>query len=102
MKKNFILITSGLILIIISLFGLIKKDNFKKEEIKGAALEASEDKEKYKEDVENLLVAGGDVIPSRWVGVKIRRSGDSAMPFRKIASLIASGDIAFVNFEPPF
>ncbi|MEW6407362.1 MAG: CapA family protein [Patescibacteria group bacterium] len=105
MKKGLILITVGFLLIILSFFGfksLVGQNDFKKEEIKSAALEALKDEEKYKEEVKNLLVAGGDVIPSRWVGVKIRRSGDSAMPFRKIAPLMQSGDITFVNFEAPF
>lgn len=55
-----------------------------------------------KEIIKNTLIAGGDVILSRWVGVKIRASGDSAMPFRKIGPLMAQADITFINNEAPF
>lgn len=39
---------------------------------------------------------------SRAVRRAILASGDSAMPFRKIASLLAASDITFVNLESPF
>ncbi len=39
---------------------------------------------------------------SRGVRRAILASGDPALPFRKIAPLLASADIAFVNLESPF
>ena len=38
----------------------------------------------------------------RGVGRKIQASGDPAHPFRKIAALMASADLTFVNLESPF
>jgi poly-gamma-glutamate synthesis protein (capsule biosynthesis protein) len=39
---------------------------------------------------------------SRAVRSEILESGDAALPFRKIAPLMAGADIAFVNLESPF
>jgi poly-gamma-glutamate synthesis protein (capsule biosynthesis protein) len=104
MKKSFILVLFGIFFVVIAflgLKGLLIKPSYQetKKEIKKDLVESLENK---KGNAENLLVAGGDVILSRWVGVKIRESGDSAMPFRKIAPLMASGDITFINYEAPF
>ena len=52
--------------------------------------------------IETTLAAGGDVMLSRHVGVKIRESGDSALPFREIYNVFNEADITFVNLESPF
>jgi poly-gamma-glutamate synthesis protein (capsule biosynthesis protein) len=44
----------------------------------------------------------GDVMLSRGVRRAILMSNDPALPFRNIAPLLASADIAFVNLESPF
>lgn len=44
----------------------------------------------------------GDVMLSRGVRRAILASHDPALPFRNIAPLLASADIAFVNLESPF
>jgi poly-gamma-glutamate synthesis protein (capsule biosynthesis protein) len=48
------------------------------------------------------LILGGDVMLSRHVGRLARARGDPAWPFREIAPLFDSADIAFVNLESPF
>lgn len=58
--------------------------------------------EREKEDVNTTLVAGGDVMLSRHVGTKIRRSGDNALPFRNVYKIFNEADIAFINLESPF
>ena len=50
----------------------------------------------------NRLIFAGDVMFSRAVRRDILASGDMAMPFHKIAPLMAASDIAFVNLESPF
>jgi poly-gamma-glutamate synthesis protein (capsule biosynthesis protein) len=50
----------------------------------------------------NRLIFAGDVMFSRDVRRQILASGDDALPFRKIAPLLAGSDIAFVNLESPF
>jgi poly-gamma-glutamate capsule biosynthesis protein CapA/YwtB (metallophosphatase superfamily) len=50
----------------------------------------------------NRLIFAGDVMFSRDVRRQILASGDMALPFRKIAPLLAASDIAFVNLETPF
>jgi poly-gamma-glutamate synthesis protein (capsule biosynthesis protein) len=50
----------------------------------------------------NRLIFAGDVMFSRDVRRQILASNDMAMPFRKIAPLLAASDIAFVNLESPF
>ena len=44
----------------------------------------------------------GDVMLSRGVRREILAAHDPALPFRKIAPLLASADLAFVNLESPF
>jgi poly-gamma-glutamate synthesis protein (capsule biosynthesis protein) len=51
---------------------------------------------------ETRLLFGGDVMLCREVGRRIRASGDPAHPFRKIAPLLKSADLTFVNLESPF
>ena len=51
---------------------------------------------------ETHLLFGGDVMMSRSVGRFARQHGDPALPWRDIAPLFASADIAFVNLEAPF
>lgn len=48
------------------------------------------------------LIFAGDVMFSRAVRREIIASADPAMPFRKIAPLMAGSDITFVNLETPF
>ncbi len=48
------------------------------------------------------LIFAGDVMLSRDVRRQILAANDMAMPFRKIAPLLAASDIAFVNLESPF
>jgi poly-gamma-glutamate synthesis protein (capsule biosynthesis protein) len=50
----------------------------------------------------NRLIFAGDVMFSRAVRREILGRHDSSMPFRKIAPLLQSADIAFVNLESPF
>jgi poly-gamma-glutamate synthesis protein (capsule biosynthesis protein) len=50
----------------------------------------------------NRLLFAGDVMFSRDVRHQILASHDDAMPFRKIAPLMAAADISFVNLETPF
>jgi len=50
----------------------------------------------------NRLIFAGDVMLSRDVRRQILAANDMAMPFRKIAPLLAASDIAFVNLESPF
>ncbi len=46
-----------------------------------------------------LLVATGDIIPARSVNTRAIKHGDPAWAFRKIAPLLASGDITLINME---
>ncbi|MFA6295955.1 MAG: CapA family protein [Patescibacteria group bacterium] len=48
------------------------------------------------------LTAVGDIIMSRHVGVKIKESGDNALPFRKVSDILSAGDITFGDLEAPF
>lgn len=48
------------------------------------------------------ILCGGDVMLSRYVGVRARRESDPASPLRDLAPLLSSADIAFVNLEAPF
>ena len=50
----------------------------------------------------NRLIFAGDVMFSRAVRRAILDAKDPAMPFRKIAPLMAASDITFVNLESPF
>lgn len=50
----------------------------------------------------NRLLFAGDVMFSRGVRRQILLSGDSALPFRKIAPLLAGADLTFINLESPF
>lgn len=51
---------------------------------------------------ETRILLGGDVMLSRFVGRLARARGDPAYPFRDLAPLLSSADIAFVNLEAPF
>lgn len=59
-------------------------------------------KEVERQPVTTTLAAAGDIMLSRWVGVKIRWSGDNAHPFKNVAESFAEADIAFANLESPF
>jgi gamma-polyglutamate biosynthesis protein CapA len=50
----------------------------------------------------NRLIFAGDVMFCRAVRREILAARDPALPFRKIAPLMAGSDIAFVNLEAPF
>jgi poly-gamma-glutamate capsule biosynthesis protein CapA/YwtB (metallophosphatase superfamily) len=50
----------------------------------------------------NRLIFAGDVMLCRDVRRQILSTHDPALPFRKIAPLMAGSDIAFVNLESPF
>lgn len=52
--------------------------------------------------VYNRVIFAGDIMFSRGVRTAILASGDPALPFRKIAPLLAAADIAFINLETPF
>ena len=48
------------------------------------------------------ILCGGDVMLSRYVGLRARRFEDPASPLRDLAPLLKSANIAFVNLEAPF
>jgi poly-gamma-glutamate synthesis protein (capsule biosynthesis protein) len=48
------------------------------------------------------ILAVGDIMLSRDVGIKIRKSGDYSLPFRKLHGLLSAADITFGNLESPF
>lgn len=48
------------------------------------------------------LLFGGDVMLSRYVGIRARQRKDPASPLRDLAPTLAAADIAFVNLEAPF
>ncbi|HEY3937218.1 MAG TPA: CapA family protein [Bryobacteraceae bacterium] len=50
----------------------------------------------------NRLIFTGDVMLSRAVRRAILAAHDPALPFRKMAPMLAASDIAFVNLESPF
>jgi poly-gamma-glutamate synthesis protein (capsule biosynthesis protein) len=50
----------------------------------------------------NRLFFAGDVMLSRGVRRQIVWANDPALPFRKMAPLLAGGDLAFINLESPF
>jgi poly-gamma-glutamate synthesis protein (capsule biosynthesis protein) len=54
------------------------------------------------EPATNRLLFGGDVMLSRHVGQVARDQHDPAHPFRDLAPVLASADLAFVNLESPF
>jgi len=99
MKKSLKLFLIGVIFVIIGAFGFLKFGSNKNE------VELIEEKKQIieeKKDIETTLVVGGDVMLSRYVGVKIRESGDSALSFREIYNVFSEADMAFVNLEAPF
>jgi poly-gamma-glutamate capsule biosynthesis protein CapA/YwtB (metallophosphatase superfamily) len=50
----------------------------------------------------NRLLFAGDVMLCRDVGRRMRETKDPAHPFVKIAPLLASADLTFINLESPF
>ncbi len=50
----------------------------------------------------NRLIFAGDVMFCRGVRRQILTAHDPALPFRKIAPIMAASDITFVNLESPF
>jgi poly-gamma-glutamate synthesis protein (capsule biosynthesis protein) len=51
---------------------------------------------------QTVIIAGGDAMLARNVAVRARAQKDPAWPFRLIAPVFASADIAFLNLESPF
>jgi poly-gamma-glutamate synthesis protein (capsule biosynthesis protein) len=51
---------------------------------------------------ENVIVAVGDVMLSRNVGVIITATGDPRAPFLKTVQILEEADITFCNLENPF
>ncbi len=58
--------------------------------------------ESTKQEAFNRLIFTGDVMLSRAVRREILAAHDPALPFRKMAPMLAASDIAFVNLESPF
>lgn len=54
------------------------------------------------ETEEITLIFGGDIMLARTVEQKILKTGDYALPFRKIAEEFSAADLAFANLESPF
>lgn len=54
------------------------------------------------EPPETTIAFGGDVMLSRVVGQKMVKYDDFAWPFRKVAEIFSSADIAVINLESPF
>jgi poly-gamma-glutamate capsule biosynthesis protein CapA/YwtB (metallophosphatase superfamily) len=48
------------------------------------------------------IIFGGDIMLSRFVGQLAHGRHDPASPFRDLAPVLASADIAFANLESPF
>jgi poly-gamma-glutamate capsule biosynthesis protein CapA/YwtB (metallophosphatase superfamily) len=48
------------------------------------------------------IIFGGDIMLSRFVGQLAHERHDPASPFRDLAPVLASADIAFANLESPF
>jgi poly-gamma-glutamate synthesis protein (capsule biosynthesis protein) len=66
------------------------------------ALAAAVSAQQAPEPAFNRLIFAGDVMFCRSVRRQILAAHDPALPFRKIAPLLASSDITFVNLESPF
>ena len=49
-----------------------------------------------------IIIFGGDIMLSRFVGQLAHGLRDPASPFRDLAPVLASADIAFANLESPF
>lgn len=92
-------------------FYLAKKNNSEEQSVKETTKEeflssandnlASEMEEKMQE-TETKLVAAGDIILSRTVGVKIRAAGDNSLPFRNVFEVFNSADLAVTTLDAPF
>ncbi len=54
------------------------------------------------EPPKNRLLFAGDVMLCREVGRQIRAAKNPALPFVKLAPLLSSADITFINLESPF
>jgi poly-gamma-glutamate capsule biosynthesis protein CapA/YwtB (metallophosphatase superfamily) len=50
----------------------------------------------------NRLLFAGDVMLCREVGKAIQANKNPALPFERLAALLSSADIAFINLESPF
>jgi poly-gamma-glutamate synthesis protein (capsule biosynthesis protein) len=48
------------------------------------------------------LLAGGDILLARQIGVQMQQADDFTLPFQNIAGEVRAADIAFGNLEGPF
>ncbi|NTU69637.1 CapA family protein [bacterium] len=48
------------------------------------------------------ILSVGDIMLSRDVGIKIRKSKDNSLPFNKLGDFLSKADITFGNLESPF
>ena len=55
-----------------------------------------------KPTIKTDIMAAGDIILSRTVGVKIREAGDNTLPFYNVKDLFRDADIAFATLDAPF
>ncbi len=101
MRKIFKFILIGIIFLAVSIYGFLKFSSHNKVQ-SVEEVQKNEQIVEEKKDIETTLAAGGDVMLSRYVGTKIRKSGDMALPFRKISNIFSEADIAFINLESPF
>lgn len=103
------IILLGTALIIIALTGFLFFTRNKNKNIEGTIIDLTASKQELKQEEKKSennsevnLIAVGDIIMSRTVGIKIRESGDNALSFRKVSDILSQGDITFGNLEAPF
>lgn len=105
------IILLGTLLIISAIIGILffTKSNKKSIAEDGIIIDLTSSKKdqkqkdkKIEENSEINLTAVGDIIMSRTVGVKIKESGDNALPFRNVSDILSQGDITFGDLEAPF
>jgi poly-gamma-glutamate synthesis protein (capsule biosynthesis protein) len=48
------------------------------------------------------VLCAGDVMLTRYVGIKARAANDPLLPWRDVADAMRAADLAFVNLESPF
>ncbi len=47
------------------------------------------------------LIAVGDIMLGRGVGMRLKKAGDYGLAFRKVSDLLKQGDVTFANLESP-
>lgn len=55
-----------------------------------------------KKTATTTIAFGGDVMLSRVVGQKMKENNDDAWPFREVAGIFSTADLAIINLESPF